>query len=69
MINNSEENDLTEFSVFSIFDFLKNNIIQILLLLLAFVIIYVVDRINFFNNMFINIKQQKMLKEYKKQRK
>ena len=63
MINYSKEND---FTVFSFIYFVKNNIIQLLLLLLAFFIIYVVDRITFLNNMFIHIQQQKMIKQYKK---
>jgi hypothetical protein len=63
MINYSKEND---FTVFSFIYFVKNNIIQLLLLLLAFFIIYLVDRISFFNNMFIHIQQQKMIKQYKK---
>jgi hypothetical protein len=63
MINYNKENDLSDFSLI---DFLKNNIFQILLLTLTFVIIYIVDRITFFNNMFIHIQQQKMLKEYNK---
>jgi len=66
MINYSKENEFSEFSEFSFIDFFKKNVYQLLLLLLAFFIIYVVDRITFFNNMFIHIQQQKMIKQYKK---
>jgi hypothetical protein len=66
MINYSEENDLSEFSNFSFIDFFKNNIIQLLLLLLVFVIIFVVEKITFFNNMFLHIQQKKVLKNVKR---
>ena len=54
---------------FSITEFIQNNIIQILLLGLVFVIVYVVDRLTHFNNLIAAAQQQQMMKEHMKQMK
>ena len=70
--NKNEKNDDEEFSILnlnSVMNFIKNNIIQLLLLVFVFVIIYAVDRITHFNNILVAIQQQKIMKEQMKQMK
>jgi cell division protein FtsL len=54
---------------FSITDFLQNNIIQILLLGLVFLIIYAVDQVTHLNNLIAATQQQEMMKKHMKQMK
>ena len=61
-----EKNDEEEFSILN---FIQNNVIQLLLLGLAFFIIYIVDRITHFNSIIIIMQQQQMMKEQMKQMK
>jgi hypothetical protein len=51
---------------FSFIEFIQNNIIQILLLGLVFVIVYVVDRLTYINNLISVAQDQKMMKEHMK---
>jgi hypothetical protein len=54
---------------FSITDFIQNNIIQILLFGLVFVIIYAVDQVTHLNNLIAAAQQERMMKEHMKQMK
>jgi len=59
-----------EFSILnfnSIINFVQNNIIQLLLLMLVFIVIYVVDRITQFNNLLIAIQQEQMMRQQVRQ--
>jgi len=58
--------DFSFYNINSIIDFVKNNVIQILLFLLVFVIIYIVDHISNINTMLIAIQQQKDAVQQKK---
>jgi hypothetical protein len=61
-----------EFSIFnfnSVINFVQNNIIQLLLFGLVFVVIYLVDRVTHYNNILAAIQQQKIMKEQMKQMK
>jgi len=52
------EDDFSFYNINSLIDFVKNNIIQILLFLLVFVIIYIVDHISNINTMLMVMQQQ-----------
>ena len=64
--------DFSFYNINSLIDFVNNNITQLLLFLLVFVIIYIVDHISNFNTMLMVIQeqqsknqQQKLLKKSK----
>lgn len=42
-------NSESEITFYSIFEYIKDNFIGLLMLIFAFIIIYIVDRINYFN--------------------
>jgi len=58
--NKYEKNEDDEFSIFN---FIQNNIIQLLLLGIVFFVIYAVDRITHFNNVLVAIQHEQMMKE------
>ena len=60
------EDDFSFYNINSLIDFVKNNVIQIFLFLLVFVIIYIVDHISNINTMLIAIQQQQAAKMMKK---
>jgi len=64
-VNNEE---ITSWNIQSIINFIKQNYIQLLLLLLVFFIIYIVDYIHNINNMLFNMRsfsEQKKVKRTK----
>jgi len=61
-----ENEEISIYNPTSIIKFIQNNIIQLLLLGLVFVVIYIVDRITNFNNVLIDIQNQQMMKEQMK---
>ena len=67
-MSDTTENDKNE-DEFSVFYFVQNNIIQLLLFGLVFVVIYAVDRVTHFNNILAAMQQQQMMKEQIKQMK
>lgn len=67
------EEDFSFYNINSIIYFIKNNVIQIFLLLLVFLIIYLVDYISNINNMLLimqqqaaNVAHEKLVKKTKK---
>jgi len=67
--NNNNDDELSIYNFKSIVHFIQNNIVQIILFILVFVVIYVVDRLTHFNTMLVAIQQQKIMKEQMKQMK
>jgi len=70
--DNYEEDDFSFYNINSITIFLKNNVIQICLFIMVFIIIYIVDHISNINTMLLAIQQQqiaiqneKNMKKYK----
>jgi len=62
----NEDEEISIYNPTSFINFIQNNIIQLLLLVLVFVVIYVVDCITNFNNVIIAIQNQQMMKEQMK---
>jgi hypothetical protein len=60
------EDDFSFYNINSLIDFVKNNVVQILLFLLVFVIIYIVDHISNINTMLMAMQQQQVVKMMKK---
>lgn len=68
------DDDFSFYNMNSIIDFVKNNMIQIFLFIMVFIIIYIVDQISNINTMLLAMQQQaetqyeknfKNLKKYK----
>jgi len=55
-----EEEEFSFFNIYSLIHFVKNNVLQIGLFLLVFVIIYLVDHITNINMMIMAIQDQQM---------
>ena len=67
--DNNNNNELSIYNFKSIVHFIQNNIVQIILFILVFVIIYVVDRLTHFNTMLVAIQQQQIMKDQMKKSK
>ena len=64
-----DTDDFSFLNINSIIDFVKNNLIQILLFLLVFVIIYIVDYVSNINAMLMAFQQQQMAFQQQKMEK
>jgi hypothetical protein len=60
------DDDFSFYNMNSIIEFVKNNLTQIFLFLLVFIIIYIVDHISNFNAMLMAIEQQQLAVQHKK---
>jgi hypothetical protein len=60
------DEDFSFYNINSILYFVKNNVIQIFLFLLVFVIIYIVDHISNINTMLLAMQQQQQQLAHKK---
>jgi hypothetical protein len=67
--NNNKDDELSIYNFKSIIHFIQNNIVQIILFILVFVIIYLVDRVTHFNTMLVAIQQQQIMKDQMKKSK
>jgi hypothetical protein len=63
------EDDFSFYNIHSLIDFVKNNVTQILLLLLVFVIIYIVDHISNINTFLMAMQQQQEASKFMKKTK
>jgi len=64
--NNNNDDELSIYNFKSIIHFIQNNIVQIILFILVFVIIYLVDKVTHFNTMLVAIQQQQIMKDQMK---